>query len=267
VFASANWRDRSRTVWTRYRPLRLTSTRITRAAEVSLFLWMTSAAFATPCDAKPVLTAGTRWSTTWTDAKGKPQGAITSEARGGAPAVVHTESSDHKARPLSKNDYDILCAEDGTLSYDVRALLPPGMVAAYATYTLTVDGTRLEYPAAMVAGQTLPDARLTASWKFDTKYQPPGGQLRPNVSLEIVLQKRTVVGQESVTTPAGTFDAFKITQEVATKSVSYEEAARLWVDTEWFVPGMGVVRTESRTTGGKMKDWAELTAWTAPPAP
>ena len=66
-------------------------------------------------------------------------------------------------------------------------------------------------------------------------------------TLTMNVTNRKVEGKESITTPAGTWDCFKITS----KSKIHMKMGPIGVpmnfdSTEWFAPGFGVVKTESK---------------------
>lgn len=64
---------------------------------------------------------------------------------------------------------------------------------------------------------------------------------------------RKVVGNETVTSPAGSWDCFKITYDAdfSTKVMGMSMPMRMQA-TEWFAPGFGVVKTESYGKNGKL---------------
>ena len=79
-----------------------------------------------------------------------------------------------------------------------------------------------------------------------------GGTVIMNMFVNIT--NRKVEGKESVTTPAGTFDCFKITYDIETKfGVKIERNA-----IEWIAKNVGTVRSESYK-GDKLEGYTELT--------
>jgi len=66
-----------------------------------------------------------------------------------------------------------------------------------------------------------------------------------NAHLEVEIKNRKIEGKESITTPAGTWDCFKITyhSKVVVKiGIGIPINANV---TEWYASGFGVVKTEA----------------------
>jgi hypothetical protein len=66
---------------------------------------------------------------------------------------------------------------------------------------------------------------------------------------------REVIGKEEVTTPAGTFEAWKIEGNVESKFAFMRVAFRT---VEWYVENIGVVKSESYDNKGKKMGHTEL---------
>jgi hypothetical protein len=54
--------------------------------------------------------------------------------------------------------------------------------------------------------------------------------------------ERTVVARESVTTPAGTWNCFKIVNKTTTTITGYKMAPFTMETTEWYAPDFGIVK-------------------------
>ncbi len=84
----------------------------------------------------------------------------------------------------------------------------------------------IEYPANMSVGDQLKDGILNLDDGF-----------------KMVVQDRKVQGKEKITTPAGTWDCFRITQKT---KITITGIHPIDVETtEWYAPGFGVVKTQS----------------------
>jgi hypothetical protein len=67
-------------------------------------------------------------------------------------------------------------------------------------------------------------------------------------TLTLVVSDRKVEGKESVTTPAGTWECFKISgKNKITMKMGPVGIPMNIESTEWFAPGFGVVKTESKS--------------------
>jgi hypothetical protein len=102
------------------------------------------------------------------------------------------------------------------------------------------DKIYIEYPANMKVGDHLKDATL------DMNIDNQG--MKQNVNM--VTTDRTVVGKESITTSAGTWDCYKITfnSKITIKTMGIGMPFN-FEGTEWFAPGFGIVKTESKHGG------------------
>ena len=74
------------------------------------------------------------------------------------------------------------------------------------------------------------------------------------MTLMVQITEQMVEAQESVTTPAGKYDCYKISQMVTSK-VSIKIITR---SHDWLCPGVGIIKNESYTTDGKLNSRMEL---------
>jgi len=146
-----------------------------------------------------------------------------------------TEMFDKKGKSIARANSTIQC-NGGTIMMDMKMMLPQqqaGQVKADAK----MDNMLLEYPAKMAAGDALKDGNMTM--EMNTSGLPS--------TATIVITERKVEGQESVTTPAGTWDSYKITYKGKMTIKMGPIPVNTNLDgTEWFVPGFGIVKTESK---------------------
>jgi hypothetical protein len=75
-----------------------------------------------------------------------------------------------------------------------------------------------------------------------------------NASVDFKEEGRTVSGKETVTSPAGTWEAYVISYDGAmkTKMAGIGLPASNFTVKEWFVPGIGVVKSETASKSGKV---------------
>ena len=98
-------------------------------------------------------------------------------------------------------------------------------------------GGHLEYPGKMSVGDALKDGNMTM--EMNTSGLPS--------TATINITDRKVEGQESVTTPAGTWNCYKITYKGKMTIKMGPLPVNTNLDgTEWFAPGFGIVKTESK---------------------
>jgi flagellar hook protein FlgE len=171
----------------------------------------------------------------------------------GARSTVTSTMVNSKGQELAKSTGTYRCRE-GRLMADIRMVLPynqdPQGQQAQPTATGKLDEAYVEYPAVMTEGMQLPDAI------FELEVTTAGG---PSVA-RIEMTNRKVEGKEKVTSDAGSWDAYKITYDAEMKMrIAGIGVPMTMKTTEWFVPGFGVVKSESYNKKGKLRGKTLLT--------
>lgn len=178
-----------------------------------------------------------------TNSKGKESGkniyTITDVKKSGniTSSIVSSEFIDSKGKSINKSVNNIKC-ENGIMKMDMKIFIPSAQQEQMGNGTANASDVYLEYPASMAAGDNLKDGQFTIN------SQTGGGM---NSSIEVSITERKVEAKESVTTTAGTWECFKITSKnrITTKIAGIGIPIKSDV-TEWFAPGFGVVKTESK---------------------
>lgn len=216
-------------------------------------------AHAGDCASHPLFTPGTTLTMSQFDAKGKPSGATTSRTASAAPvegglqAQIHAESTDAKGKATSTLDYTLACTADG-FGVSARAFLADDLTEAYKDQKFTVEATDVVFPDALTAGQALPDGQIKMTFTPDP---PEPGMIATVVG--VALTGRTVEAVEPVTTEAGTWTAYKIHTQ-ATHTITTILTVNIKTEiVEWYVPGVGVVRSQSLRKG-KLAGESRLTS-------
>lgn len=154
--------------------------------------------------------------------------------------------------------------KDGEVQYSstVLAECKDGQFYIGADYLLDIDGMKslseveadidagqLMYPdISAKEGDKLPDAVLTA----DVYVPWP-------MTMKLEVYDREVLGYETITTPAGTYDCIVISQRMKTKFV-----IGVMFDVKlWMAKGIGTVKSESYKTNGKLLGYSLLTELSA----
>ena len=127
-------------------------------------------------------------------------------------------------------------------------MLNPAMQQSFANMEVSIEGEDLTIPKKLTEGQELPDA--STNIKAGT-----GGINIVNMTVNIT--DRRVLGKESVTTPAGTFDCYKVTQTTDVKMMLGKEFSSI----EYYAEGIGVVRSETYDKKGNLDGYMELTSF------
>jgi hypothetical protein len=154
-------------------------------------------------------------------------------------ATVNSEFIDSKGKSISKASNNIKCV-GGVVMMDMKMFIPSAQQGQMGTGSASASDVYLEYPASMKEGDQLKDGEFKMDFKMESGM---GG------SVSVAITNRKVEGKESVTTPAGTWDCFKLTYHtkiIMKMGIGIPMNADV---TEWYAPGFGTVKTESG--GGK----------------
>jgi len=119
---------------------------------------------------------------------------------------------------------------------------------AYKDMEMSVEGGSLEMPSGMKAGDMLKDGDMKMAFSS-------GGMNVMNMAVTIT--NRKVEAVESLTTPAGTFDCYKISYDIATKMMGINVKMK---GVEWYAKGVGMVKSESYNKDAKLQGSTLLTS-------
>ena len=180
---------------------------------------------------------------TITNSKGKESGkniyTISNVNKNGnsISSIINSEFFDSKGKSINKAVNNVKCM-NGVMMMDMKIFIPSAQQEQMGNGTANASDVYLEYPASMAAGDDLKDGQFTLN------YQTGGGM---NSSIDVSITERKVEVKESVTTTAGTWECFKIISKnkITTKIAGIGIPIKSDV-TEWFAPGFGVVKTESK---------------------
>lgn len=221
-----------------------------------------SEARAQDCSDHAVFHKGTVMTVAHFNAKGKELGTQTSVTESTAPidGGIRAEIRSTSRIKGGSNDEVTLtmtCA-GGDITVDLRSFLPSDQVKAYEGWEVSFEGDDLTFPAALAAGQKLPDGKMIMTLKMPGAEDAPPG-LPTTTRFEVSITNRQVVAQESVTTRAGTFDAYKVTfdSQFEMKGAMPLAIRNTTSHVEWYVPGIGTVKSETWRKG-KLEGRTEL---------
>jgi len=112
---------------------------------------------------------------------------------------------------------------------------------------MKIDGRQMQTPLDLSTGQTLPDEEVVKSTINMS------GMMSMTFYITTTLKNRKVEAKEDVTTPAGTFNCFKISYdlEVAMDMGMMKQNATEKV-IEWLSPEIGMIKTERYDEKGKL---------------
>ena len=150
--------------------------------------------------------------------------------------TVNSEMFDKKGRSIAKSNLEIVC-KGGIMMVDMKMFIPAAQQEQYAKADVKADKIYIEYPSSMKVGDALKDATFSMTVNN-------AGMVS---DVNMVISNRKVEGKESVTTSAGTWDCYKISFKNSTKIKMMGIGVPANFDgTEWFAPGFGIVKTESK---------------------
>lgn len=185
------------------------------------------------------------------DDNGKPQGKNEtqviswSETPSGYEATLAYKLFDKKGKQIADGEYKAECA-DGIIRIQMSAFIPEESMQAFKDMEMEMKMDNLEFPSDLTVGQTLKDA----SFEMTAKNSPMPMKFNFNIT------DRKVDGKESVTTPAGTFDCYKISEKTHSKMmISNTE----FTTVQYIAEKYGAVKTETYRQNGKLMGYSLLT--------
>lgn len=159
---------------------------------------------------------------------------------------METTSFDKKGKEILHSTLEGECA-DGIYTFDVSNFMNDDLMQALNGMELEIEGEPLRVPNTLSVGQELPSGDCTV------KASSGGTSL---MTLTMTIDNRKVIGKEEVTTEAGTFDCFVITQDVDAKLLFRQQ----YTTKEYLAKGVGPVRIESYNKRGDLVSRRDLTS-------
>lgn len=159
---------------------------------------------------------------------------------------IESESFDDKNKPTYKDTMQMKCV-DGVFMFDMTNFMDPQTMSAYEGMQVSMDAKNMEFPGTLTAGMSLNDASLTMT---------VSNQGVKMMTMTIMITNRKVESYEDITVPAGTFKAYKISYDTQTKMMFTTKTRTV----QFWVPGKGMVRTESFNDKGKLLGYSVLSS-------
>lgn len=186
-----------------------------------------------------LLTNNTEVEMSMYDKKGNNAGKMVYKviSSNGTQAKVNSKLFNEKGKELTFNEGTYKC-DGNNFSVDMKAMLPGDQAKTMEMKNMEIksNNASLNYPSSMSVGTILPDNELSA----DTY---SGGMKLMSMTLKVT--DRKVEAKESITTPAGKFECYKITSNQTVKAIFNMSMQT----TEWFSPNVGVIKTEAYRKG------------------
>ena len=154
-------------------------------------------------------------------------------------ATLNSEFFDKKGKSTIKAVNEIKCS-GGVMMMDMKMSMPQAQSSQFKDPNATATNVYIEYPPGMKEGDNLKDAAM--------KIDIDNNGMKQTVDMQVI--NRKVQGKETITTTAGTWDCYKITNTTKMKIKTMGIGVPVNTDvTEWFAPGFGVVKTEAKGGG------------------
>jgi hypothetical protein len=215
---------------------------------ICAFFCCTSVVLSQDCSKYFPMDEGTKFQITVYDKKDKVSGImdyVVKEVSENS-ATMFYEMHDEKGKMITSSEYGITCTNDG-ITIDFSSMMSPELLGQYEEMEVEMTGTDLLYPNNLNVGQSLPDADVLMTVKM-----PP-----LNMKMNMNFFNRKVEGNESITTPAGTFDCYVITYDSEAKmGIKMTSRNKLWLS-----EGYGMVKQETYNKKGALIGKSILTAF------
>jgi hypothetical protein len=218
-------------------------------------LFITLTLSAQGCMSSEYLTKGTHWEVANFDKKGKNTGLVKYDilnvSHNGEQSFweIKTQVFDEKEESINEGTFELVC-ENGIYKMDMSQMLPAETMQSLQSMEVEMDGSTINYPTEKDVNTILDDAYITLT-------AATSGMVVMNMKLTIT--DRKIEGIETITTEAGTFECLKITERTKLENKMFN---REYSSITWFLPGFGVVKSESYDKKDKLMGSSQLTALT-----
>lgn len=162
-------------------------------------------------------------------------------------ATMSIALTDEKGKEIYTTDYNFTCTGN-MVSIDYESLIPSSTLEQFEDMEMDISGTDLELPNDLSVGLELPDSNVSI------KISMSG--INMNTTVDMI--NRKVEKQESVTTPAGTFDCFVVYSENLIKAMMVKQSFPSLV---WYSEGVGMIKQESYKKNGDVLTSTILTKY------
>ncbi|MGB5819883.1 MAG: hypothetical protein WBG90_10410 [Saonia sp.] len=216
-----------------------------------LISFISSSVIAQNCSRFYPMEEGTNFQYTSYNKKGKTEGTadykVTTVADNGdtTTATMDISFTDNKGKKVYDQDYTFSCTGN-MVRIDYESLVPKQMMEQYKDMEMEITGTDIELPNDLSVGQELADANVTLKVSM-------GGM---NMNTTVDMLNRKVERQESVTTPAGTYNCYVVYSENQSKMMM---AKHTFPSRVWLAEGVGMVKQETYKKNGDLMSSTVLT--------
>lgn len=200
------------------------------------------------CSKYYIFKEGVKFEMTTYNNKDKQTGIVKYEVKNvtGNTAILKNELFDAKGKSVMSSEFGLICDDKG-ISIDFKSLMNNQVFEQFKEMDMELDisGTNIQIPNNLSPGQTLPDAELIMTMSMASV----------TIKMEIKITNRKVVGKETISTSAGTFDCILITSDRELKM----GMNRTMSSKQWLAEGVGMVKSEEYDKKGNLVSKSILT--------
>ncbi len=218
---------------------------------VTVFTFLMTTAFSQDCEIYFPMDEGTEVEMTNYDKKDKVTGTYTQKIEekevdgDNLSLTILQKVYDDKGEFVHEGRFGMHC-EDGVFYIDMRSFLDEEMMSTYEGMEMQIDAEDMSIPANLTVGESLPDANIAIGIS---------NQGIKMMTIKIDITERKVEAKEEITTPAGTFESYKMTYHISTK-MGLKIQGNV---TEWLAKDVGIVKSENYSKKGKLQSYTLLT--------
>ena len=200
------------------------------------------------------MTEGTSFEYTSYNKKGKSEGVSSYKVTkvenntDTTTATMDISFTDEKGKDVYNSNYSFSCSGN-LVTIDYESLVPKKMLEQYEDMEMDITGTDIELPNELTVGQNLADANVTLNINMSGL----------NMKTIIDIVNRKVEKQETITTPAGTFDCYVIYSDNKSKIMM---AKSNFPSRVWLSESVGMVKQETYKKNGDVMGSTQLTKFT-----
>ncbi|MBK6947638.1 MAG: hypothetical protein IPH16_05775 [Haliscomenobacter sp.] len=163
-------------------------------------------------------------------------------------AQMSITMKDKNNKPTFEGASKVVCKEDAVY-LDITNLLGP-QTQAFGKMEVSLSGDGVVLPNNLKAGQKLADSHNEIKL---------GMNGTPIMTMTFDIREYTVEAEEKVTTPAGTFDCFRTSYQMSSKTLLVNTTVKV---VQWFAKGVGMVKSETFDKKGNLDSRMVLQAFT-----
>lgn len=192
---------------------------------------------------------GTSFQYTNYDKKGKVSGYLdykvsnVHDSGGNTTATFEISMKDKKEEHIMDSSYDISCNGSGVI-IDYKSMSNAQMLKQFENFEYEISGTDIDLPNNLSVGQKLKDGNMNMKISMGI-----------TMEMKVTIKDREIVGKETITTPAGTFECYIMTSTLEIDMMKIMESS----SKQWIAEGVGMVKQESYDKNGKLTNNTMLT--------